>query len=204
MKRIYQFLGLSIQSKFYNSLNRPSDSSGNTCQKYGGGAYSEKLRDSILGVEICWLSKNYSLKRFFYSRFSQAVYSRVGRVCQHDKGGPHAFSDRWTSFLKARLNCSVPGDYPFYFNEIREYYNLCISHIWMHRLNNCECAKIHYLILNYFTPGSHYFPPTFHKIFRIFHVFKDKHEPKQILDGSVIFNHFSGKNKHTTSIFLHK
>lgn len=51
----------------------------------------------------------------------QAVYSRVGRVCQHDKGGPHAFSDRWTSFLKARLNCSVPGEYPFYFNEIREY-----------------------------------------------------------------------------------
>ncbi|XP_076224820.1 semaphorin-1A isoform X6 [Nomia melanderi] len=49
----------------------------------------------------------------------KAVYSRVGRVCQHDKGGPHAFSDRWTSFLKARLNCSVPGEYPFYFNEIQ-------------------------------------------------------------------------------------
>ncbi|XP_012264819.1 semaphorin-1A-like isoform X2 [Athalia rosae] len=49
----------------------------------------------------------------------KAVYPRVGRVCQHDKGGPHAFSDRWTSFLKARLNCSVPGDYPFYFNEIQ-------------------------------------------------------------------------------------
>ncbi|XP_026671409.1 semaphorin-1A-like [Ceratina calcarata] len=51
--------------------------------------------------------------------FGIAVYSRVGRVCQHDKGGPHAFSDRWTSFLKARLNCSVPGEYPFYFNEIQ-------------------------------------------------------------------------------------
>ncbi|XP_014608964.1 PREDICTED: semaphorin-1A-like isoform X1 [Polistes canadensis] len=49
----------------------------------------------------------------------KAVYSRVGRVCHHDKGGPHAFSDRWTSFLKARLNCSVPGEYPFYFNEIQ-------------------------------------------------------------------------------------
>ncbi|CAB0035211.1 unnamed protein product [Trichogramma brassicae] len=48
-----------------------------------------------------------------------AVYSRVARVCKHDKGGPHAFGDRWTSFLKARLNCSVPGDYPFYFNEIQ-------------------------------------------------------------------------------------
>ncbi|PBC28684.1 Semaphorin-1A [Apis cerana cerana] len=55
-----------------------------------------------------------------YMNCGKAVYSRVGRVCQHDKGGPHAFNDRWTSFLKARLNCSVPGEYPFYFNEIRE------------------------------------------------------------------------------------
>ncbi|XP_046429152.1 semaphorin-1A-like isoform X1 [Neodiprion fabricii] len=54
-----------------------------------------------------------------YMNCGKAVYSRVGRVCRHDKGGPHAFSDRWTSFLKARLNCSVPGDYPFYFNEIQ-------------------------------------------------------------------------------------
>ncbi|KAH0545685.1 hypothetical protein KQX54_002362 [Cotesia glomerata] len=53
-----------------------------------------------------------------YMNCGKAVYSRVARVCQHDKGGPHAFSDRWTTFLKARLNCSVPGEYPFYFNEI--------------------------------------------------------------------------------------
>lgn len=25
----------------------------------------------------------------------------------------------WTTFLKARLNCSLPGDYPFYFDEIQ-------------------------------------------------------------------------------------
>ena len=24
-----------------------------------------------------------------------------------------------TSFLKTRLNCSIPGDYPFHFNEIQ-------------------------------------------------------------------------------------
>ncbi|XP_031787885.1 semaphorin-1A isoform X1 [Nasonia vitripennis] len=54
-----------------------------------------------------------------YMNCGKAVYSRVARVCKHDKGGPHAFGDRWTSFLKARLNCSVPGDYPFYFNEIQ-------------------------------------------------------------------------------------
>ncbi|KAE8749668.1 hypothetical protein FOCC_FOCC003655 [Frankliniella occidentalis] len=53
------------------------------------------------------------------SNTSIAVYSRVARVCKQDKGGPHQFGDRWTSFLKSRLNCSVPGDYPFYFNEIQ-------------------------------------------------------------------------------------
>ncbi|KOB74084.1 Semaphorin-1A [Operophtera brumata] len=48
-----------------------------------------------------------------------AVYSRVARICLNDKGGPHTFSDRWTSFLKTRLNCSIPGEYPFYFDEIQ-------------------------------------------------------------------------------------
>ncbi|PSN42842.1 Semaphorin-1A [Blattella germanica] len=48
----------------------------------------------------------------------QAVYSRVARVCKNDRGGPHRFRNRWTSFLKSRLNCSVTGDFPFYFNEI--------------------------------------------------------------------------------------
>lgn len=50
----------------------------------------------------------------------QAVYSRVARVCKYDRGGPHRFRNRWTSFLKSRLNCSVTGEFPFYFNEIRK------------------------------------------------------------------------------------
>lgn len=56
-----------------------------------------------------------------YMNCGKAVYSRVGRVCKSDRGGPYKASDRWTSFLKARLKCSVPGDYPFYFDDIREY-----------------------------------------------------------------------------------
>lgn len=54
-----------------------------------------------------------------YMNCGKAVYSRVARICLNDKGGPHSFSDRWTSFLKTRLNCSVPGEYPFYFDEIQ-------------------------------------------------------------------------------------
>lgn len=49
----------------------------------------------------------------------KAVFSRVARVCKYDRGGPHRFRNRWTSFLKSRLNCSVQGDFPFYFNEIQ-------------------------------------------------------------------------------------
>ena len=49
----------------------------------------------------------------------QSIYSRVARVCKNDKGGAHKFNNKWTSFLKSRLNCSVPGDLPFYFDEIQ-------------------------------------------------------------------------------------
>ncbi|EZA48040.1 Semaphorin-1A [Ooceraea biroi] len=54
-----------------------------------------------------------------YMNCGKAVYSRVARVCKYDRGGPHRFRNRWTSFLKSRLNCSVTGDFPFYFNEIQ-------------------------------------------------------------------------------------
>lgn len=61
-----------------------------------------------------------SFHRSLFLLVVQAVYSRVARVCKWDKGGPHRFRNRWTSYLKSRLNCSMPGDYPFYFNEIRK------------------------------------------------------------------------------------
>lgn len=49
----------------------------------------------------------------------KVVYARVARVCKKDKGGPHTFQNKWTSFLKARLNCSVPGEFPFYFDYLQ-------------------------------------------------------------------------------------
>lgn len=61
-----------------------------------------------------------------YINCGKAVFSRVARVCKWDKGGPHRFRNRWTSYLKSRLNCSLPGDFPFYFNEIRKYHT--VSH----------------------------------------------------------------------------
>lgn len=48
---------------------------------------------------------------------AQVVVSRVARVCKRDQGGSQRVLEKqWTSFLKARLNCSVPGDSHFYFN----------------------------------------------------------------------------------------
>ncbi|CAG2165265.1 unnamed protein product [Oppiella nova] len=54
-----------------------------------------------------------------YINCGKAIYSRVARVCSKDKGGPHKFRNHWTTYAKARLNCSIPGEFPFYFNEIQ-------------------------------------------------------------------------------------
>lgn len=54
------------------------------------------------------------------SIFPQVQFSRVARVCKRDMGGsPRALDRHWTSFLKLRLNCSVPGDSTFYFDVLQ-------------------------------------------------------------------------------------
>ncbi|KAL3999131.1 Sema domain family protein [Acanthocheilonema viteae] len=47
------------------------------------------------------------------------IYARVARVCKSDRGGARPAHERWTSFVKARLNCSIPANTPFYFNELQ-------------------------------------------------------------------------------------
>lgn len=39
----------------------------------------------------------------------KAVYTHVGRVCANDQGGQRMLVNRWSSFLKTRLICSVAG-----------------------------------------------------------------------------------------------
>ena len=46
---------------------------------------------------------------------------RVARVCKKDTGGKNILNQNWATYVKARLNCSIPGEFPFYFNEIRKY-----------------------------------------------------------------------------------
>lgn len=47
------------------------------------------------------------------------IYSRIARVCKNDPGGYLVMKDRWSTFLKARINCSVPGDIPFNYDEVQ-------------------------------------------------------------------------------------
>ncbi|KAM7015897.1 semaphorin-6D isoform 3-T5 [Tautogolabrus adspersus] len=55
-----------------------------------------------------------------HSNLGKVVYSRVARICKNDVGGSQRVLEKhWTSFVKARLNCSVPGDSFFYFDVLQ-------------------------------------------------------------------------------------
>ncbi|KAI4878416.1 hypothetical protein NFI96_029312 [Prochilodus magdalenae] len=55
--------------------------------------------------------------------FSHSRVARVARVCKSDRGGLLTLQKKWTSFLKARLVCSLP-DYEFHFNVLRSVFML--------------------------------------------------------------------------------
>ncbi|XP_075931743.1 semaphorin-6C-like [Anarhichas minor] len=60
-----------------------------------------------------------------YTALGKVVFSRVARVCKNDNGGsPRVLERYWTSFLKARLNCSVSGDSFFYFDILQSLTNV--------------------------------------------------------------------------------
>ncbi|KAG8454461.1 hypothetical protein GDO86_000907 [Hymenochirus boettgeri] len=60
-----------------------------------------------------------------FNYLEKVVVSRVARVCKNDMGGSQRVLEKqFSSFLKARLNCSVPGDSHFYFNVIQTASNI--------------------------------------------------------------------------------
>uniref|UniRef100_A0A8D0A8M5 Semaphorin 4G n=1 Tax=Sander lucioperca TaxID=283035 RepID=A0A8D0A8M5_SANLU len=54
---------------------------------------------------------------------SQTKVSRVARVCKNDWGGQRTLQRKWTSFLKARMVCSVP-EYELHLNILRSVFIL--------------------------------------------------------------------------------
>ncbi|XP_077014474.1 semaphorin-3D-like [Tamandua tetradactyla] len=70
---------------------------------------------------------------FFFCESSQesstsdkTILSRVGRVCKNDVGGQRSLINKWTTFLKARLICSIPGNdgADTHFDELQDIYLL--------------------------------------------------------------------------------
>ncbi|KFO38448.1 Semaphorin-5A [Fukomys damarensis] len=80
-----------------------------------------------------WLNEpnfvsSYDIGNFTYFFFREnavehdcgkVIFSRAARVCKNDIGGRFLLEDTWTTFMKARLNCSRPGEVPFYYNELQ-------------------------------------------------------------------------------------
>ncbi|KAM5293146.1 semaphorin-3B isoform 2-T2 [Ctenodactylus gundi] len=51
--------------------------------------------------------------------------SRVGQICRNDVGGQRSLVNKWTTFLKARLVCSVPGpDGDTHFDQLQDVFLL--------------------------------------------------------------------------------
>uniref|UniRef100_A0A8C9VNV1 Semaphorin 3F n=1 Tax=Scleropages formosus TaxID=113540 RepID=A0A8C9VNV1_SCLFO len=55
---------------------------------------------------------------------SPVSQSRIGRICLNDDGGHCCLVNKWSTFLKARLICSVPGSdgVETHFDELRDVY----------------------------------------------------------------------------------
>ncbi|XP_061112902.1 sema domain, immunoglobulin domain (Ig), short basic domain, secreted, (semaphorin) 3bl [Conger conger] len=55
-----------------------------------------------------------------------AIHSRIGRVCANDAGGQRVLVNKWSTFIKARLVCSVPGPHGIdtHFDELEDVFLL--------------------------------------------------------------------------------
>ncbi|XP_033124410.1 semaphorin-1A-like [Anneissia japonica] len=88
---------------------------------------------------------------FFFREVSvencEKIYrSRIARVCTDDKGGRTILDSSWTTFLKARLDCSFRGEFPFRFNYLQDV------------LRTVRGGKVFYYAV--FTTGKHEIPAS--------------------------------------------
>ncbi|CAL9682076.1 unnamed protein product [Knipowitschia caucasica] len=64
-----------------------------------------------------------------YEFFGKLLIPRVARVCKGDLGGQRTLQKKWTSFLKAKLVCSMP-ELNFVFNVVHDVFVLKGKHWW--------------------------------------------------------------------------
>ncbi|MEQ2219297.1 hypothetical protein XENOCAPTIV_015539 [Xenoophorus captivus] len=58
---------------------------------------------------------------------NRGVLTRIGRMCANDQGGQRMLVNRWSSFLKTRLICSVPGPNGIdtHFDDLGNMFSIC-------------------------------------------------------------------------------
>uniref|UniRef100_A0A8C6SSY3 Semaphorin-4G n=1 Tax=Neogobius melanostomus TaxID=47308 RepID=A0A8C6SSY3_9GOBI len=79
---------------------------------------------------------------------SQTKVSRVARVCKNDWGGQRTLQRKWTTFLKARMVCSVP-EYELHLNVLRSVFVLqerdphtCFSDVVLSFRKNIKASAV--------------------------------------------------------------
>ncbi|XP_041065267.1 semaphorin-4C [Carcharodon carcharias] len=90
-----------------------------------GSAYIQESANSETGDD----DKIYfffSERAVEYDCYREQVVARVARVCKGDMGGARTLQKKWTTFLKARLLCSVP-EQQLHFNNFQSVYTLIDS-----------------------------------------------------------------------------
>ncbi|XP_053125811.1 semaphorin-4C-like [Hemicordylus capensis] len=87
-----------------------------------GSAYIKESEGSVSGDD----DKVYFFfneKALEYDWEMEQVVARVARVCKGDLGGARLLQKKWTTFLKARLVCSLPKEF-VHFNRLQGIYVL--------------------------------------------------------------------------------
>nr|XP_033806150.1 semaphorin-4C isoform X2 [Geotrypetes seraphini] len=87
-----------------------------------GSAYVKESINSSIGDDdkIYFFFSEHAVE---YDCYAEQAVARVARVCKGDVGGARTLQKKWTSFLKARLVCSVP-DRQLHFNQLQAVYTL--------------------------------------------------------------------------------
>uniref|UniRef100_A0A671PJD8 Semaphorin-3D-like n=1 Tax=Sinocyclocheilus anshuiensis TaxID=1608454 RepID=A0A671PJD8_9TELE len=70
------------------------------------GSYSIPDTHSLDDDKVYFFFKETAVES---NQLDKHIYIRVARVCKNDIGGKRSLINRWSTFLKARLVCSVPG-----------------------------------------------------------------------------------------------
>lgn len=124
---------LSSSGHYYTGTS--TDFAGSDTGIFRSSGYSQAINILRTGqYDLNWLNEPQFVGSFEHDQFvyfvyrevavefmncGNIVYSRIARVCKNDSGGHLMMRDKWSTFLKARLNCSVPGEYPFYYDEVQ-------------------------------------------------------------------------------------